>query len=70
MRNARKRNNTTYPFPSGVVESFQFHDIRMPYNPHDLQLTVLQRNQLPSIRQRDVDLFTPIPAKPTLKRLS
>lgn len=45
---ARKR--TTYPFPAGVVESFQLYDIRMAHNPHDLQFTVLQRNQLPPIR--------------------
>lgn len=33
----------TYPVAVGVVKGFEFDNVRMAHNPHDLQLTVLER---------------------------
>lgn len=42
----RKRTSTpkmTYPVAIGVVECLEFDDVGMAHDPHDLQLTVLQK---------------------------
>lgn len=38
----KRTTSITYPVTVGVVKGFQFDDVGMAHNPHDLQFTILE----------------------------